>query len=366
MKLPAVKFEQAGHTLYFTLMTAAQMLERCVTTEWDPAIGWDDLEHQGYQREPVAKHFGAIGAFLANDPNPFMPTSALLSARVSDYGSLDFTSPPFTGILLPQFGELDIPDGRHLFIIDYQHRWRGIRHAIEDLHASHLAHFTVPAIIIEDVARYDEIVQFYVINSKQRRIDTDLALALLQTLAHQANEQELVNLVGPGKRFRIRATRLTFKLASRQSGPWVGRIAQPHDLPQPEAVIRLKSFVDSLAPVVSKRSACSKLDDDTLLDTLVDFWEGVRQIMPNTFQSPRDYQIQRTVGVFALHILFARAVYPRCILAGDTSPAAVRKVLAPAEGKYLNDAFWPTKGPASIYVGGSGCLALARLITAEL
>jgi len=364
MKLPVLKFEQSGKVLFLGKMTARQILDKCVTTEWDPAIGWQDLQAQGYQREPWKEHYEAIGHFLKQSNDPFMPTAALLSARKGDYGLLSFRPTGVAGDL--EFGELEIHDAWQLFIIDYQHRWRGLRYALEELGAAHLEDFAVPVIIIEDVSRYEEIVQFYVINSKQRRIDTDLALALLQTLAHQANEQELLNLVGPGKRFRIRATRLTFKLASRQAGPWVGRIAQPHDLPQPEAVIKLKSFVDSLAPLVSKRSSCANLDDDPLLDTLVDFWEGVREIMPNTFQTPRDYQIQRTVGVFALHLLFAREVYPRCMLAGDTSPATVKRIIGPAVGKYLNDAFWSTKGPASIYVGSSGYRELARLITLEL
>src|SRR3990172_392041 len=43
-----------------------------------------------------------------------------------------------------------------------------------------------------DVPRQEEIKQFYLINSKQRRVDTDLALALLQTMAssHRAGASQ--------------------------------------------------------------------------------------------------------------------------------------------------------------------------------
>jgi len=364
MKLPALKFTQSGKVLYLARMTAQQILEKCVITEWDPSIGRQDLQAQGYQREPWKRHYEAIGRFLAQSPNPFMPTAALLSARKEDYGRMEFV--PTAAASDVEFGELEIRDDHPLFIIDYQHRWRGLRYALEELGADYLTGFTVPVIIIEDMTRYEEIVQFYVINSKQKRISSDLALSLIHTLAPQAGEDELANLVGPGKRFRIRATRLTFKLSSRPTGPWVGRIVQPHDLPQPDAVIKLKSFVDSLAPVVSKRSPCSKLDDDSLLDTLVDFWEGIKQIIPAAFDSPKDYQIQRTVGVYAFHLLFAREVYPRCSAQGDTSAAAVETVLQPAVPEYIHDSFWSTKGPASVYVGSSGYRELARLIAAKL
>jgi len=364
MKLPALRFVQSGKILYLAKMTARQILNQCVTQEWDPDIGWANLDAQGYQRQPETKHWQAIAHFLANSPNPFMPTGALLSARISEQGIIEFS--PLQGPGDTQFGELNIPDGRPLFIIDYQHRWRGLKHAVEETGAVHLQDFSVPVIIIEDVSRYEEMLQFYVINSKQKRIDTDLGLALLQTLAPQADEDELVNLVGPGNRFRIRATRLTFNLASRPSGPWAGRIAQPHDVPKGDTVIKVKSFVDSLQPVVSRRNPCSRLDDDSLLGTLVDFWEGIKQMIPAAFVRPKDYQIQRTVGVYAFHILFARHVYPRCSVIRDTSPTAVQNVLQPAAAKYIHDSFWSTKGPARIYVGSSGYRELAKLIAAEI
>ncbi len=265
-----------------------------------------------------------------------------------------------------EFGELQIRDDHPLFIIEYQHRWHGLRYAMDELEADYLTAFTVPVIIVEDMTRYEEIVQFYVINSKQKRISNDLALSLIHTLAPQAAEDELANLVGPGNRFRIRATSLTFKVAARHSGPWVGRIAQPHDVGQAGTAIRLKSFVDSLSLVLSKRNACSHLDDDTLVDTIIDYWEGIRQLMPQAFQNPKDSQIQRTVGVFALHILFARDVYPQCLAVGDSSPDAVAKIMQPATAEYLNPGFWSTRGRASVYVGSSGYRELARLIREKL
>ncbi|MDP2949842.1 MAG: DGQHR domain-containing protein [Chloroflexota bacterium] len=362
MRFTAIRFEQAGKTLYLTTMKASQLLACCHTDEWNPAVGWD-LDKQGYQRAPVPAHVERIAAFLARSPNPVMPTGALLSARESAQGILPFT--PVGGAANPVPGTLEIPEGRQLCIVDYQHRARGLRMAIEELHATGLADFMMPVIILADVPRYEEIRQFHVINSKQRRIDTDLALALLQTLASALGQAELANLAGPGKFYRIRGTGLTFRLAARTSGPWVGKIAQPHDLPQRGAVIKVKSFVDSLAPVLSKRASCSFLEDEALLDVLTRFWSALEAIVPKSFEDPTS-QIQRTVGVYALHIVLARLLYPRLSARGDTSTDTFYSALLPAADEYINGDFWAAKGPANVYVGSSGYRHLARRIMAKL
>jgi DGQHR domain-containing protein len=335
MLLTAIRFEQSDQTLYLTAMKASELLECSHTDEWNPAIGWD-LDNQGYQRAPVPAHVERIARFLAASPSPLMPTGALLSARESARGVLPFT--PVGDGANPLAGTLEIPEGRQLCIVDYQHRARGLRTAIEELQATGLADFMMPVIILADVPRYEEIQQFHVINSKQRRIDTDLALALLQTLASALHEKELANLAGPGKFYRIRGTRLTFRLAARTSGPWVGKIAQPHDVPQPGVTIKVKSFVDSLAPVLSKRASCSFLEDEPLLDVLSEFWTALEGIVPGSFNNPTS-QIQRTVGVYAFHIVFARFLYPRLKATGDVSVNAFQTALLPAASEYINEPF---------------------------
>jgi len=362
MNIHVMRIRQAGRDLYLGAMTARDLLDTCVTTEWDPAIGWD-IERQGYQRAPVERHYRAIGRFLESHQDPCMPTAALLSAREREYGVLEFNR--VAGGSGFEFGELVIPDGRQLFIVDYQHRWRGFRHAIDDLAADSLREFAIPVVIMTQVPRCDEVLQFYLINSKQRRIDTDLALLLLQTLAGTVDKGELGDLAGPGRFYRIRGTLLTCRLAARTSGPWVGKIAQPHDLPQPGAVIKLKSVVDSLAPVLSKRASCSSLDDDNLLDVLVRFWDALKAIVPKSFGDPTS-QIQRTVGVYTFHIVFARHLYPRLNSKGDTSTETFRVALLPVASEFITDRFWAAKGPAKIYVGSSGYRELARRIIEAL
>jgi DGQHR domain-containing protein len=362
MNIPAMKMEQAGRVLYLGRMTAADLLSTCVTTEWDPAIGWD-IERQGYQRAPVEKHYRAIGRFLRDHEDPFMPTGALLSAREPEYGALAFNTIARTDGF--EFGELVIPDGRQLFIVDYQHRWRGFRHAIDDLGVQALAGYVIPVIIMTQVPRYDEILQFYLINSKQRRIDTDLALALLRTMADHASERELRNLVGPDNRHRVRATPLVFRIAAWTTGPWARRIKQPHDIPEPEAVLAVKSFADSLAPIVSSRSPVAHLSDEDLLDLLGNYWLAISELMPEAFANPRRHSIQKTPGVFSMHIVAAKTVFRLCSREGDYSSDRLQQILSAAPG-YMNSQFWATQGQVKAFGGSGGHRELARRIREEI
>ena len=116
-KIPVLKMAQRGYTIYVGQITAAELIRHGITTEWDPDLGWD-LTQQGYQRAPVTKHYSQIGRFLARELEPLMPTAALLSAREGDYGKLLFVPLNHS----KQLGTLEIPDDRHLFIVDYQHR----------------------------------------------------------------------------------------------------------------------------------------------------------------------------------------------------------------------------------------------------
>ena len=365
MHLPVLKVTQSGKTLYLGAMRAEDMLDCCVIDTWDPAK-LNDITHQGYQREVNEAHVGRIAAWLKTDPEPFMPNGALLSAREDEYGILPFEATNGDGPAT--FGQLTIPHGRQLFIVDYQHRWQGLKRAI-DGGRDDLRDHVIPITIMSNATRYDEMIQFYLINSKQRRIDTDLALALVQTLAGDTEMAQLVNLVGRDKRYRIRATRLTFKLALKTSGPWAGRIKLPHDVPQPDAVLSMKAFADSLAPIVSSRSAVFKLTDDKLIDVLDTYWAAMHQIMPDAFKSPRDHSIQKTPGVFSMHIVAAKTVLKLCQKKGDYSMPTMKQYLSVANWavagdttRYMESDFWKSRGPVKQYGGSGGHRSLATLI----
>lgn len=362
LEIPVIKIMQQGKKIYIGKMTCSEILDRCITTEWDSNLGWD-LDKQGYQRAPNEKHYMRIANFLREEGDPLLPTSALLAAREGEYGLLDFTliDNAHLGI-----GKLKIPKERSLFIVDYQHRWRGLKYAVEKLKCNNLLNFQVPVIIMADVSRYEEIRQFYLINSKQKRVDTDLGLALLQTMATEASEKELLNFVGPGNKYRIRATRLTFTIAGETDGPWVGKIADPNMAITSNQVVSIKSFVDSLRPLLVRTSPVCMKSDDELIQIILDYWSGIAQLMPDVFASPRNYSIQRAIGVFVMHRVAAKKVFGLCIQQNDMSPSKVAQVLQKAKAKYLNKGVWKVGGFTKTYSSASGQKELANLIIETL
>ena len=362
LEIPAIKIIQQGYKIYLGKMLGSEILEWCITTEWDPDLEWD-LEKQGYQRKPNEKHYKRIGEFLKQENDPLLPTSALLSARETDYGILSFKTHNDNQ---SDIGQLFIPKGRNIFIVDYQHRWRGLKFAVESLKCKKLTDFQIPVIILADVPRYEEIRQFYLINSKQKRVDTDLGLALLQTMAPQASEDELANFVGPGKKYRIRATRLVFKLASMKQGPWIGKIIDPNMVASGNQIVSIKSFVDSLQPILSKRSPIHSKEDDEIVKIIIDLWSAIEKLLPNVFSKPKDYSLQRTVGVFVMHRVAAKKVFKECMSKKDISVNSMKQVLEKTKDKYLNESFWKVGGPVGTYSSAAGHKKLADLIIEDI
>lgn len=353
-RIQVVKFRQQGCTLYSGMMTVRQLIDHAITTEWDPGLGWD-LEGQGYQRAPIRDHWRRIGTFLQREIDPLLPTNALLASRDATYGKLEFA--PVDGDL----GHLEIPEHRNLFVIDYQHRWRGFLHAIEDLNVTVLNDVMIPVTILSDVSLFEEMKQFYLINNKQKRLDADLALTLMQAMSSESTEEELANLVGPGNRYRIRATRLVVRIAQLDQGPWVNKIQEPNNAFASSPIATVKSFVDSLRPIVSTRSPIHNSSDDEILDIILSVWNGVLDLCPEWTMEPNLYAIQRPIGLFVIHRVARNLLIPRMLSAGDRSPVFVTRTLSQV-GTLLSRDFWRTGGAIGTYSSGAGQGNLAARI----
>jgi DGQHR domain-containing protein len=366
IEIPVVKLIQQGKTIYVGKMKAGDLLSHGIPTEWDPGIGWD-LQQQGYQRSPDKKHYTRIGNFLKNEGDPLLPTAALLAAREHAYGLLNFTSIPNH----PDLGIIKLQEARNLFIVDYQHRWRGLDYAINNLGCSKLSNFQIPVIIMADVSNYEEIRQFYLINNKQKKINTDLALALLQTMSTAATDKELENFVGPSFRYRIRATRLAFKIAEKPQGQWVGKIIEPNIPANGNQVISIKSFVDSLKPILVKTSPVKNKTDDELIPMIQNYWDSIQTILPNAINNPLNHSIQQAIGVFVMHRLAGKKIFAICKTKNDFSSSHISSLLLDAKNKlqalppehhYLDEQFWVTGGLAKTYSSSSGQNDLADKI----
>ena len=355
-RIQVVKFKQRNVILYSGVMTVEQLLNHARTTEWDPGVGWEINRQQGYQRAPIQRHIEGIATFLQREEDPLLPTNALLATRNMDYGELEFTQ------VDGDMGYLEIPEGRPLFVVDYQHRWKAFMHATKNLQQSTLRKVAIPVTILSDATLIEEMKQFYLINNKQRRVDTDLALTLMNAMAAESTEEELANLAGPGKRYRIRATRLVIKIAQLDDGPWVGRIQEPNMPTLPTQPATIKSFVDSLRPIVSTRSPVHRSSDEEIIDIILAVWDGVLDLCPEWRTNPDQCIIQRAIGLFVIHRVARELLDYGLIRQNNCSAALVTATLAPQKGNLMSRDFWRVGGRARIFSSGSGHRELAERI----
>ena len=192
-----------------------------------------------------------------------------------------------------------------------------------------------------------------------------MALTLMQAMASESDIEELYNLAGPGNRYRVRAMRLTVSIAQLANTPWEGRIAEPNVTSGQQQVATLKSFVDSLRPLVSTRSPIHHLGDDELADAIVEFWRGVKDAIPRAFEDPRRFSIQKSPGLFVMHRVAAQHVFRESYWPNRFSASKVSSTLSESK-TYMVASFWRTGGQVSAYSSGAGHKHLAEQIIREL
>jgi len=137
--------------------------------------------------------------------------------------------------------EYEIPDEVTLWIVDGQHRLKGLE--IIGEHNPNLLELEIPVVIIalkgdnpED-ARYKEAVQFLIINRTQKGVRADLAERILLRVAQMEgtervfrhiSDQTLPSSLTRDMIWKPRAVRLTDILNQRQDSPLRGKIKLPN------------------------------------------------------------------------------------------------------------------------------------------
>ena len=331
----AVPFEQDGQRLYLTALDVRTILGIAEVDEWDPDLDPVDDEYlakQGYQRTPVKSHLASIARYFNSEVSPLLPTSILLSAR----GKLELVEQRSGG-----FGKLRIPKESHpLYIVDGQHRVKGIEYAAERYGMEHLLDFPLPVTIMEEMPKAEEIQQFFTINTTAKRIRTDLAQRLLLELAEQ--DDSIMDLaVQQGKKWRLRATKITTELSERPGSPWYGRVKAPNASGRSEAVATETTLANSLQPILTG-SFVGRYEDEKVILVMQRLWEAIGELMPEAIHDPGSYVLQKTPGIYTIHML-APKIFEVCRDNGDLSVKGMKAILTTTEesrGYFANEEFW--------------------------
>lgn len=341
LKISAFKLDQfidGAKSIYLAKITAKELVEDPVRFqvryyERIPTTlgGYKD---SGYQRRPTPKKIDKIIEFILAERKgkPEFPTSIVASTQ----NRLEFKDDE-KGV-----GTLVIKPP--LYIVDGQHRfeaWRRLLGKESGGKFDFLEKYEMPIVILSGFEEIDEVLSFYIINSRQTKVKTDLAHRHYIKLASVPSTKHIVekNL------WIIRANKVANLLNEEVDGVWKGLMLnanEPKDITYIKP-ISVSTFAMSLRPFYSldskeifEETVSGGIEEDAGI--LERFWKIISDTWPEPFKEPKRFTLAKTVGVYSLHILFA-SILKKSNYEVGTALSEVKKILANAKTKFGPE-FW--------------------------
>lgn len=343
------RFIQDGVTIYQFVVRAGNLVKEGVTQP----DAWSPTNREGYQREPEPRRFKKIADYLMRSDGwvRILPQAILLNVRAKCRFHPDGSK---------VYGELEIPDSvLPLNEVDGQHRIGGLRRAVA-LNPE-LADYPVVVVLTENLNRLQEAVMFYVINTTQKRVGTDIAQRII---AQELGDKTLRNaLVEEGKEWIGMATEIVDILHNKPDQPWHGRISIPGER-TPGAVIRQTTFVQSLKSVLTT-GVYAAASVAHLAELLIRYWTVIEECWPDAFADPGQHVIQKGTGVITLHMVAPLVFEAVRAEHGRVTEEGLREVLKGLK-KRLEDNFWHVDGFAGPHTSHKGHLLVADRLKVHL
>lgn len=165
LKITGVKFHQHETQFIIGYAKAGDISRQSRIDEWSPA------NPEGYQREVIERRAREFGNFIAK--KGISPNAVLLNIRDADINNIKKI----------RENEYEIPDGIRLWVVDGQHRLKGLEMA--GMKYPDILDINIPVVLMNlksenpDLARNQEATQFLIINKTQKGVRSDLAERLL-------------------------------------------------------------------------------------------------------------------------------------------------------------------------------------------
>ncbi|MGX5648467.1 DGQHR domain-containing protein [Bacillus cereus] len=304
-------FEQLNMNIYMFSLPIKEILNNYKVHTYEESS-------DGYQRPPIASHYKSIASYLIENTDSIFLPSAILAAI--DFEDISFDV--HTTLTIQQ----------ELRIVDGQHRLKGFEFAIEKLQASgdfdkleKLHNFELPIILMvinrSRQQQLNEINAFIDINSKGKKVSTDLAITLRDRIYDQTSNY----YTNESKRKEKIATETSKYLTKKASfSVWYSAIKMtPSDK---ETIISVNSFNKSLYPIIdlidTQLIKLAGTEEDIqeewvqyIIEVLPlfvsDAWNVISHTWAGCFTKNstkkfnKSYNIQKGIGVHALHqVLF--------------------------------------------------------------
>ncbi len=309
MLLDAFRIAQRGGQeaveIYVTVFQAKDFIDRYEIDRWSPK------NPRGYQRLPSLSRLrdgrGSAVRYLVKEMGCF-PTSILVNVR----GELTFT--PERDLGWCAYGKLDTGDER-FWLMDGQHRVEALKRAIE--RNADFEKYPIIASVLKLPSRFDELMHFYIVNRRQKSVPTDLAYRHLQRMLWERGTEWLYDLEGRRGVHLGLASEVVDYLSREARSPWYARIRMVGSTAKEEHLVTDKVLISSIAKIFREK-AFEGMPIRDFGELMIDYWNAVRQIYPDAFESENEYTLVTSTGINALHQLFP-AIYARCARGRDIS-----------------------------------------------
>ncbi len=337
-KIPAIQFKQNDRVFYVAAIPARELVKLTKVDVWQQGAA-----DPGYQRAPSEARKREIGRYLMG-AEAIMPAGGLLNSRAKDtagkntYGTtLKFKESVREGNVA--HGELSIPDNAEpLFIVDMQHRLGGIEWAMQQPGFDKLGDFPMVVTIADGLTKLEEIDQFDIINTTQKKIRTDLARRLRSIQAKDLDRRDQLELTG--KLWEVKGANVV-DILNNNEGIWYQRILPPNKSKNemPTSIARETSFVESLKPILVQPYFTMQ-SDERCAELIAFYWGAISRVFPEAFEQPENYVIQKSPGIFSLHSI-ATYVFEIARGKGTVTADSIYNVIMPlAEIESAGSDFW--------------------------
>jgi DGQHR domain-containing protein len=345
MRVNAFRITQSKMPLYLTAMPAKEVIGHSRVDTWNPETG------EGYQRGIGTTRANKAGRYLTRK-NGIFPQSIVLNVRKK----LSFRKTESTGN--HEYGELEIPeDSMPLWEVDGQHRIAGLEYAIKE--NPEFVNYPVSVTILNLRDPYEEMKQFYSINTEMKGVRTDLAERRISETVAAEGEGKYRKHGKTRELFVARAAKIADLINEQKNQPWHNAIQLPNESKTPEKLIPQRSFVVSLKPVLRVTEG---LEAGIAARIISNYWSVLGELYPNAFKNPHDYLLQKTLGVFVFHLVFPR-VYTLC--GGDYTKEKIGKTLSKI-AEENPESSWHKDGEYKPYGGMKGFNYLAAKLEDHL
>jgi DGQHR domain-containing protein len=313
-----------------------------------------ETNEQGYQRPLMDSRKSKAAQYLVEEKGTF-PQSILVNIRNPVQFSEDRKAPqgPYTS------GTLKVPDEEKLWIVDGQHRMAGVKYAIEDMERTEFNDMPIVVSITQGLDRFQEMRLFYIVNTRQKGVPTDIVERNLVQMKEELGEYKLQEMEGENKMLEARGVEITDELRKNPASPWHGKIQVPGEEWGPNTLQRQRPIAVSISETLKLDPTLRLYRTEQLAQLLINYWNAIKDVIPEAFAHPDNYKIQETPGIYSMHLIFPQ-IFELCREKGSFSKETMADIIGGIDD--FSASFW-SKDPGNPLTIGTNMKAFKLLAT---